>query len=60
MWKIKHIYEADYGCEERLPGDKPKCLVELEDENGSRKNIEVEDEWLRLNNLNEGSKIDIQ
>ncbi|MGN0377959.1 MAG: hypothetical protein ACI4EU_00065 [Butyrivibrio sp.] len=60
MWKIKHIYEADYGCEERLPGDKLKCLVELEDENGLRKSIEVEDEWLRLNNLNEGSEIDIQ
>lgn len=60
MWKIKHIYEADYGCEERLPGDKLKCLVELEDENGLRKSIEVEDEWLRLNNLNEGSEIEIQ
>lgn len=60
MWKIKHIYEADYGCEERLPRDKLKCLVELEDENGLRKSIEVEDEWLRLNNLNEGSEIDIQ
>lgn len=59
MWVIRHIYEADYGCEERLPGDKLKCLLELEDENGVIKNVEAEDEWLRQNNLDEGSIINI-
>lgn len=24
MWKIKQIAEADFGCEERMPGEKIK------------------------------------
>lgn len=56
MWKIKGIYEADYGCEERLPGEKLKCSVTLEDECGNTKVVEAEDEWLRANNLDEGSQ----
>ena len=46
MWKIKQIAEADFGCEERLPGEKLKCLVILENENGETRRLEVEDEWL--------------
>lgn len=59
MWKIMHIYEADYGCEERLPGEKLKCLLELEDECGNIKNIEVEDEWLKSKGIDEGSQLEI-
>lgn len=55
MWKIQKILEADYGCEERLPGEKLKCLVYLENETGETKQVEMEDEWLRENNLDEGS-----
>lgn len=29
MYQIEHIYEADFGCEERLPGAPFMCLVEL-------------------------------
>ena len=32
MWRIKQIAEADFGCEERLTGEKLKCLVILENE----------------------------
>ena len=55
MWKIKQIAEADFGCEERLPGEKLKCLVILENENGETRRLEVEDEWLREQVLDEGS-----
>lgn len=24
MWKIKQIFDGDYGCEELQPGQKPK------------------------------------
>ena len=24
MWKIKHIFDGDYGCEERLESENPK------------------------------------
>lgn len=56
MWIIKQILEADYGCEERLPGEKLKVLVRLENENGKQREVEVEDEWLINRNLNEGSE----
>ncbi len=55
MWKIKQITEADFGCEERLPGEKLKCLVILENENGETRRLEVEDEWLTEQGLDEGS-----
>ena len=55
MWKIKQIAEADFGCEERLPGEKLKCLVILENENGETRRLEVEDKWLTEQGLDEGS-----
>ncbi len=59
MWKIKQIAEADFGCEERLPGEKLKCLVILENENGETRRLEVEDEWITEQGLDEGSTWDI-
>ena len=55
MWKIKQIAEADFGCEERLPGEKLKCLVILENETGEIRRLEVEDDWLTSQGLDEGS-----
>ena len=60
MWKIKQIAEADFGCEERLPGEKLKCLVILENENGETRRLEVEDEWLTEQGLDEGSMWDVE
>lgn len=56
MWKIKSIREADFGCEERMPGQKLQCLVTLEDKMGNQRNFEVADEWLTENNLDEGGR----
>lgn len=56
MWKIKQIAEADFGCEERMPGEKLKCLVSLEDETGKVRRLEAEDEWLTEQGLDEGSE----
>ena len=55
MYTITHIYEADFGCEERADGAKAKCVVYLEDENGRQRHVEVEDEWLTANGIEEGS-----
>lgn len=55
MWKIKKILEADYGCEERMPEEKLKCLVVLENESGETRTLETADEWLREHDLDEGS-----
>lgn len=54
MYTVTHIYEADFGCEERVDGAKAKCVVYLEDENGRQRHVEVEDEWLTANGIEEG------
>ena len=54
MWKVKQIFEADYGCEERMPGEPLKVLVYLENEFGTQYQLEVEDEWLTEKGINEG------
>lgn len=51
MYTVTHIYEADFGCEERADGAKAKCVVYLEDENGRQRHVEVEDEWLTANGI---------
>ena len=55
MWKIKNIYEADFGCEERQPGAKLKVMVELINEYGETKTIEAYDEYLTWNHIDVGS-----
>ncbi len=55
MWKIKQIFDGDYGCEELAEGQTPKVSVTLVDEAGTKKYITVEDKWLTDNGLDEGS-----
>lgn len=54
MWKIKQIFDGDYGCEEMQPGDKVKVTVYLENEAGEEKSIRVEDDWLMEQGLDVG------
>ncbi len=56
IWRIKHIFDGDYGCEERLPGEGPKVSVTLVNESGEEKQVTVEDAWLIENGLDVGSK----
>ena len=58
MWKVKQIFDGEYGCEERLPGEKMKCLVTIEDEQGNVKSFTAEDEWLTNNHIDEGSIVE--
>lgn len=53
-WKVTHIYEADFGCEERPEDAKVKCIVYLEDEQGEKRQVEVLDEWLMVQGIDEG------
>jgi hypothetical protein len=55
MWHIKHIFDGDYGCEERSETDEPKVTVTLENEKGEQIFESVEDKWLIDNNLDVGS-----
>lgn len=54
MWTIKEIYEADYGCEERMPGQPLMVGVNLVCDDGRVVQFEVQDEWLTEQNLDEG------
>lgn len=56
MWKIKQIFDGDYGCEELQPGQKPKVSVTLVDDAGNEKYVSVEDDWLTENGLDVGSE----
>lgn len=55
-WTITGIYDADYGCEERMPGEPTKALVYLESEDGREYHLEVADCWLEGQELNEGDE----
>lgn len=56
MWKIKHIFDGEYGCEERVQNETLKVSVTLVNENNETKILSVEDQWLIDNNLNEGDE----
>lgn len=55
MWKIKQIFDGEFGCEELAPGEKPKVSVTLVNEAGEEKYVSVEDGWLLENGLDVGS-----
>lgn len=55
MWKIKHIFDGDYGCEGRLPGQSPKVSVTLADEAENERYVSVEDAWLTEQGLDVGA-----
>lgn len=55
MWKIKQIFDGDYGCEELAPGQSPRVSVTLVNEVGEERVVSVEDRWLTELGLDEGS-----
>jgi len=54
MWKIKQIFDGDYGCEELAPGQSPRVSVTLINEAGEERYMSVEDRWLIEQKLDEG------
>ncbi len=54
MWKIKHIFDGEYGCEELAEGQRPKVSVTLINEKEEETCFSVEDSWLTEHGLNEG------
>lgn len=56
MWTIFRIDEADFGCEERLPGEPLMDLITLESDMGETLQFEVSDEWLIMQGLEEGDE----
>lgn len=56
MWTIFRIDEADFGCEERMPGEPLMNLITLESDMGETLQFEVSDEWLIMQGLEEGDE----
>ena len=50
MWKIKHIFDGEYGCEELSKDEGPRVSVTLINEEDEKKIVPVEDKWLIENN----------
>ena len=46
MWTIKHIFNGEYGCEEREEEAEAKLSVTLVNEDGEEKMVSVTDTWL--------------
>ena len=51
MWKIKHIFDGEYGCEELTEGQRPKVSVTLINEKEEETCFSVEDSWLTEHGL---------
>lgn len=56
MWIVKHIMEADFGCEERSENEPRMVLVTLEADDGRVLQFEVEDAWLTEQEIDEGDE----
>ncbi len=56
MWTISRIDEADYGCEERLPGEPLMLLITLESEDREPIQFEVAEKWIEMQGLEEGDE----
>ena len=46
MWSVTRIDEADYGCEERMPGEPLLVLVTIESDDGRMCRFECAENWL--------------
>ena len=55
MWKIKHIFDGNYGCEEAAEEQAGKLSLTLINENGEERYVSVTDAWLTERGLDEGS-----
>ena len=55
-WTIRHVFDGDFGCEERPAGQEGLMVsVTLENETGEKRYVTVADEWLRARGLDVGS-----
>ena len=56
MWYVRRIEEADYGCEERMPGEPLMALVTLVCDDGRECQFEVSEDWLAYQGIEEGDE----
>lgn len=59
-YKVIHIYEGDYGCEELAPDAEPMVDVILMSDDGIQKVIHEKDSLLYKLDINEGDEVYIK
>lgn len=55
MWKIKHFFDGNYGCEEASEEQTGELSLTLINENGEERYVSVTDVWMTEKGLDEGS-----
>ena len=55
MWKIKHIFDGNYSCEEASEEQTGELSLTLINENGEERYVSVTDAWMTEKGLDEGS-----
>ena len=55
MWKIKHIFDGNYGCEEASEEQTGELSLTLINENGEERYVSVTDAWMTEKGLDEGN-----
>ena len=56
-YTILHIYEDDFGCEERPENQEKQVLVVLQDESGLQQTVRQDDAWLYAREIREGDRV---
>ena len=56
MWTVTRIDEADYGCEERMPGEPLLVLITIESDDGRVCRFECADNWLLQQGIDVGDE----
>ena len=56
MWTVTRIDEADFGCEERMPGEPLRVLVTIRCEDGRISRFECAQDWLLSQGIEEGDE----
>lgn len=56
MWRVSRIDEADFGCEERMPGEPLMVLVTIESDDGRTMQMECAEDYLIAFSIDEGDE----
>lgn len=58
-YKVRTIYEDDYGCEERSEDYEPQVIVILESQStdGNELRVKQADSWMYQQDINEGDEV---
>lgn len=56
VWIVKDIFESDFGCEERMPGEPLTVCVYLENAAGEIVQTEVAEQWIEMQEIDIGDE----